>query len=154
MIADNQNSQSKETETSTDDMPSADLFDSEDTLDWWPDLSDLDRLNVLGSPKEDRARMLAAKFSNTVDEVMTELGSKAELTYLDDFELSENPTKIIPLRLIHSFSCLPLKEQTEGRVQLIIVWPPTSRMSRWIYAVSGHKPVWSLGSPENYSGDY
>ncbi|HAD21948.1 MAG TPA: secretion system protein E [Opitutae bacterium] len=79
---------------------------------------------------------------------MTELGSKAELTYLDDFELSENPTKIIPLRLIHSFSCLPLKEQTEGRVQLITVWPPTSRMSRWIYAVSGHKPVWSLGSPE------
>ena len=148
MISDNQSSQTKETETSTDDMPSADLFDSEDTLDWWPDLSDLDRLNVLGSPKEDRARMLAAKFSNTVDEVMTELGSKAELTYLDDFELSENPTKIIPLRLIHSFSCLPLKEQTEGRVQLITVWPPTSRMSRWIYAVSGHKPVWSLGSPE------
>lgn len=148
MIADNQTSQTKESETSTDDMPSADLFDSEDTLDWWPDLSDLDRLNVLGSPKEDRARMLAAKFSNTVDEVMTELGRKAGLTYLDDFELSENPTKIIPLRLIHSFSCLPLKEQTEGHVQLITVWPPTSRMSRWIYAVSGHKPIWSLGSPE------
>ena len=37
--------------------------------------------------------MLAAKFSNTVDEVMTELGRKADLTYLDDFELSENPTK-------------------------------------------------------------
>ena len=148
MIADNQTSQTKESETSTDDMPSADLFDSEDTLDWWPDLSDLDRLNVLGSPKEDRARMLAAKFSNTVDEVMIELGRKADLTYLDDFELSENPTKIIPLRLIHSFSCLPLKEQTEGHVQLITVWPPTSRMSRWIYAVSGHKPIWSLGSPE------
>ena len=89
MIADNQSSQTKESESSTDDMPSADIFDSEDTLDWWPDLSDLDRLNVLGSPKEDRARMLAAKFSNTVDEVMTELGSKAELAYLDDFELSE-----------------------------------------------------------------
>ena len=148
MISDSQTSQSKETELSTDDMSSADLFDSEDTLDWWPDLSDLDRLNVLGSPKEDRARMLAAKFSNTVDEVMTELGIKAELAYLDDFELSENPTKIIPLRLIHSFSCLPLKEQTEGRVQLITVWPPTKRMSRWIYAVSGYKPVWSLGSPE------
>ena len=148
MISDNQTSQTKESESSIDDMPSADIYDSEDTLDWWPDLSDLDRLNVLGSPKEDRARMLAAKFSNTVDEVMTELGSKAELAYLDDFELSENPTKIIPLRLIHSFSCLPLKEQTEGRVQLITVWPPTSRMSRWIYAVSGHKPVWSLGSPE------
>ena len=43
---------------------------------------------------------------------------------------------------------MPLKEQTEGHVQLITVWPPTSRMSRWIYAVSGHKPIWSLGSPE------
>ena len=32
-------------------------------MDWWPDLADLDRLNILNSPKEDRARLLASKYS-------------------------------------------------------------------------------------------
>ncbi|MEC8420696.1 MAG: GspE/PulE family protein [Verrucomicrobiota bacterium] len=126
----------------------ANLVQGEDEMDWWPDLSDLDRLNVMNAPLEDRARILSSKTSSPVEETMMEIGRKTNLDFLENFELPENPTKIIPLRLIHTFSCLPLEEESEGKVHLVTVWPPTPRMSRWVYAVSGNKPIWSLGSPE------
>ena len=34
---------------------------------------------------------------------------------------------------------------------MVTVWPPSQRMSRWVYAVSGQTPIWSLGSPEKIS---
>ena len=40
------------------------LADLEDHMDWWPNLADLDRLNILGAPLEDRARLLASKMSH------------------------------------------------------------------------------------------
>lgn len=125
------------------------LFDDE--LSWWSGLADLDRLNILGSPLEDRARLLASKLSNSLDETMREIGRRADFDYLDDFALPENPTKLLPLRLIHSFCCLPVEQKDDGKLELVTVWPPTKRMSRWVYAVSGQKPIWSLGSPEKIS---
>mgnify|MGYP001396836083 CR=1 FL=1 len=125
------------------------LFDDE--MSWWSGLADLDRLNILGSPLEDRARLLASKLSNSLDETMREIGQRTDFDYLDDFELPENPTKLLPLRLIHSFCCLPVEQKDDGKLELVTVWPPTQRMSRWVYAVSGQKPIWSLGSPEKIS---
>ena len=121
------------------------LFDDE--MSWWTGLADLDRFNILGSPLEDRARLLASKLSNSLDETMREIGKRTDFDYLDDFELPENPTKLLPLRLIHSFCCLPVEQKDDGKLELVTVWPPTNRMSRWVYAVSGQKPIWSLGSP-------
>ena len=125
--------------------------DSSADFDWWPDLSDLDRLNIQNAPIEDRTRLLASKLSSSVDETMRKIGEKTAFDYLDDFELPENPTKLLPLRLIHSFCCLPLEQEQEGKLELVTVWPPSERMSRWVYAVSGQTPIWSLGSPEKIS---
>ena len=125
--------------------------DSFENMDWWTGLADLDRINILNAPLEDRARLLASKYSSTIDETMLEIGKKAELSYVEDFELPENPTKLLPLRLIHSYSCLPVGEEDEEKLNLVTVWPPSERMSRWIFAVSGKKPIWCLGSPEKIS---
>jgi type II secretory ATPase GspE/PulE/Tfp pilus assembly ATPase PilB-like protein len=40
----------------------------------------------------------------------------------------------------------------DGKIHLLTVWPPTPRMSRWVYAVSGKKPIWYLGLPEMVIG--
>ena len=40
------------------------------------------------------------------------------------------------------------KLANQGKVKLLTVWPPTERMSRWVFAVSGKKPLWYLGLPE------
>ncbi len=263
-----------------------DLSISQENMDWWSDISDLERLNVLNSPLEDRARILASKTSTPIEQTMLEIGRKTNLTFLNRFELSENPTKLIPLRLIHSFNCLPIEankdaaklpkilcvddevpilkgfelhlqkefevhtalsgeeglkkfrsegdfvmvlsdmqmpgmngasmlseinkidptiisilltghsdintakeaidsgkvnriltkpyptsdlivvlnqclaefeknksskpllDSNEGKINLLTVWPPTPRMSQWVYAVSGKKPIWFLGLPE------
>ena len=121
---------------------------SDEQILWLPELSDLERLNVMNAPLEDKARILSSQTSSSVDETLSEISKKTNLAYLESFELPENPTKILPLRLIHSFCCLPLQKESEGKIHLITVWPPSERMSRWVYSVSGSKPIWSLGSPE------
>ena len=78
-------------------------------MQWWPDLPDVDRLNVVSAPLEDRARLLAAKFSDSVDSTIRKIADRTNLPFLEDFELVENPTQKLPLRLIHAFSCLPIK---------------------------------------------
>ena len=125
--------------------------DSFESMDWWTGLADLDRINILNAPLEDRARLLASKYSSTLEETMREIGKKAELYYVEDFELPENPTKLLPLRLIHSYSCLPVGEEEDEKLNLVTVWPPSDRMSRWVFAVSGKKPIWCLSSPEKIS---
>ena len=42
-----------------------DFSQSFEHMDWWPGLADLDRLNILNSPKEDRARLLASRIFQT-----------------------------------------------------------------------------------------
>ena len=121
---------------------------SDDSMTWWSDLSDLDRLNVLNNPMEDRARILSSKVSLSIEETMKEMSDRAGIPLVDNFELSDNPTKLIPLRLIHNYSCLPTTNSSDEKIELVTVWPPTNRMSRWVFAVSGKKPVWRLGMPE------
>ena len=124
------------------------LINSDDSMTWWSDLSDLDRLNVLNNPMEDRARILSSKVSLSIEETMKEMSDRAGIPLVDNFELSDNPTKLIPLRLIHNYSCLPTANSSDEKIELVTVWPPTNRMSRWVFAVSGKKPVWRLGMPE------
>ena len=120
-------------------------------MDWWPNLADLDRLNILNSPKEDRARLLASKYSKPVVDIMIEIGRRTDLEYIEDFELPENPTKLLSMRLIHNYCCLPTEINDRGKLCLVTPWPPSEKMSRWVFAVSGLKPIWRLGSPEKIS---
>ena len=120
-------------------------------MDWWPGLADLDRLNILNSPKEDRARLLASKYSKPVVDIMIEIGQRTDLEYIEDFELPENPTKLLSMRLIHNYCCLPTEINGRGKLCLVTPWPPSEKMSRWVFAVSGLKPIWCLGSPEKIS---
>ena len=117
-------------------------------LDWWPGLSDVDKVNVLNAPIEDRARLLASKSSKSVEETIREMGTRAGLEVLQDFEIPQNATRLLPLRLIHEYCCLPIEVSNKGKLSIVTAWPPTDRMSRWVFAVSGKKPLWLLGSPE------
>ena len=80
----------------------------ETRFDWWPDLSDLERLNIENAPPEDRARLLSAKVSMSIEHTMQSIAERKNLPLLDDFALPENPTTHLPLRLIHAYSSLPI----------------------------------------------
>ena len=154
MIADHQNAgeaaSDDEVEEGAENKAALDSAAFE-SMDWWPGLADLDRITILSAPIEDRARLLASKYSHSLDETMSEIGKKSQIAYVEDFELPENPTTLLPLRLIHNYSCLPVGLDEEDYLHLVTVWPPSERMSRWVFAVSGKKPVWSLSSPEKIS---
>ena len=62
-----------EEEESEDSGLAFDFNQTFEHMDWWSDLADLDRLNILNSPKEERARLLASKYSKPVDEIMVEI---------------------------------------------------------------------------------
>jgi len=79
-------------------------------MEWWGEISDLDRLNILSAPIEDRIRILSAKSSTSIDETVEIVSERSGVPFLESFKIAENPTKLIPLRLIHSFSCLPIKK--------------------------------------------
>jgi general secretion pathway protein E len=99
-------------------------IDRQDRIDWWPELSDLDRLNVLAAHREDRARLLASKDSKSLEVTVKEIARKSGYSFVDDFTLSKNPTKLLPLRLIHSFSCLPIVpavEESKGKPKILCV---------------------------------
>ena len=99
-------------------------IDRQDDMNWWPELSDLDRLNVLGAPREDRARVLASKDSQSVEVTMKEIARKSGYFFVEDYNLSKNPTKLLPLRLIHSFSCLPIEpvlQRVSGKPKILCV---------------------------------
>ena len=94
-------------------------------FDWWPDLSDLDRLNVMNAPLEDRARLLSAKVSMSIEHTMQSISERKSFPLLDDFTLSENPTRNLPLRLIHAFSSLPIQVEkspvNEEKIKVLCV---------------------------------
>ena len=118
-------------------------------LDWWPGLSDVDKVNILKAPLEDRTRLLASNHSKSIEDTLEDIGDRVGISVLDDFKIPENATRLLPLRIIHEYCCLPMEGSEDGKISIVTVWPPTNRMSRWVFAVSGKKPVWSLGSPEN-----
>jgi type II secretory ATPase GspE/PulE/Tfp pilus assembly ATPase PilB-like protein len=70
---------------------------------------------------------------------------------LDQFEVAPEPTKSVPLRLIHEYQCLPIKTENApaDEISLITVWPPEPHWDAWVRAVCGKRPRWHLGSPEN-----
>ena len=148
--AENENENSEEGSGENSNL-AFDFNQSFEHMDWWPDLADLDRLNILNSPKEDRARLLASKYSKPVVDIMVEIGRRTDLEYIEDFELPENPTKLLPMRLIHNYCCLPTEINVGGKLCIVTPWPPSEKMSRWVFAVSGLKPLWRLGSPEKIS---
>jgi len=83
--------------------------DQDSRFDWWPDLSDLDRLHIENAPLEERARLLSAKVSMSIEHTMQSISERKNFPMLDDFSLPENPTRHFPLRLIHAFSSLPVE---------------------------------------------
>ncbi|MFP6900578.1 MAG: ATPase, T2SS/T4P/T4SS family, partial [Opitutales bacterium] len=119
--------------------------------DWLKDVAETDLYGILEAPREDRVRLLAASRSKSVDEVLIAIAEQVELPVMQEFELAESPTKYLPLRIIHQYCCLPVNDEAEDKLSLVTPWPPTDRMSRWVFAVSGRKPLWYLGHPEAIS---
>jgi type II secretory ATPase GspE/PulE/Tfp pilus assembly ATPase PilB-like protein len=73
-----------------------------------------------------------------------------KLPLTEQVKLIPSPTKTIALRLMHEYQCLPIENDqlAPDEIALVTVWPPEPHWDNWIRAVTGKRPVWSLGPAE------
>jgi type II secretory ATPase GspE/PulE/Tfp pilus assembly ATPase PilB-like protein len=118
--------------------------------DWLGQLDEEKQAAMRDTPLADRTRRLAEFTSSTPVEVLKRLSELTKLPQLEHFKLIAQPTKYIPLRLIHEYQCLPVESDTlaPDEIALVAVWPPEPHWDQWIRAVSGRRPRWSLGPAE------
>lgn len=112
-----------------------------------------DSLSAL--PRSDRLIEIATLRNRPTRELRDQLAELAELPVIKDIELIDNPTSVVPLRMIHEYQCIPIRTQQEEEsgdestpIQLATLWPPDEVMDRWVFAVSGRKAKWFIGDPE------
>ena len=106
--------------------------------------SDLDKLRL--QPPELRVRYMLEHTSRTETEICSKIASLAKMPFEKAIEVSQNPEKVLPLKLMHDYQCLPLKSD-EGRLRIAVPWPPSSDMDRWVYALMGRRAEWILALP-------
>lgn len=126
----------------------------------YSDLSDEQREEIEALPRSERLLQIATLRNVATRALVKEVADLAGLPVLEEIELIDNPTSTLPLRLIHEYQCVPVRKATDSDadsdepvdddspIALVTLWPPDSKMDRWIYAVSGRKPEWHLGNPE------
>lgn len=87
-----------------------------------------------------------------LDDALLDISNTLNIPILENFDLIDNPTSKIPLKLIHEYRCIPIKSQkselNEDQVALITLWPSTEKIDKWIFASSGKRPVWYLTNHE------
>ncbi len=120
-------------------------------LDLSPD--ELQQINEL--PRAERLPALADLREKPIKKMLKTVGEETSLEVLDQFDVQENPTRLIPFRMINEFQCLPIfnnqseeELETLNEISLVTGWPPEKRMNKWVNAVSGCKAKWYLADPE------
>lgn len=123
-------------------------------------MDEADRAVIESLPRAERLPQMATLQKRPTRELVAEIAMASELPILEAIELVENPTSKLPLRLIHAYQCLPVKGRSSEKdedespdhenepLPLVTLWPPDEQMNRWVFAVSGRKPKWYLGDPE------
>jgi type II secretory ATPase GspE/PulE/Tfp pilus assembly ATPase PilB-like protein len=115
--------------------------------DWISQLDEEKQASLRDTPLADRQRRLADLTSSTPPEVLKRMCELTKLLHTEELKLIPNPTKVIPLRLVHEYQCLPIENDklAPDEVALATVWPPEPHWDAWVRAVSGKRPVWALG---------
>ena len=130
----------------------------------YTDLTEQQRSAVISLPRAERLVKIASIKNVEVSELVALLAKLSGLPVAKNIELVENPSAVLPLRLIHEYQCIPVQstERIESinqsrstgedndntPLRLVTLWPPEPKMNRWIYAMSGRHAEWQLMHPE------
>jgi len=98
----------------------------------------------------ERMQQLSKLTNRPLKSVAEKISQEFGIPFVETFKVLENATKVLPLRLIHTYQCLPI--QSEGgnasTLHLVTVWPPSAEAVRWIEMACGKKTVWYLTYPQ------
>ena len=88
---------------------------SDEQILWLPELSDLERLNVMNAPLEDKARILSSQTSSSVDETLSEISKKQTLHILKVSNFPKTPLKFYRSGSYILFAVCPFKRNQKVR---------------------------------------
>lgn len=128
----------------------------------YSDLSEEQIESIQALPRSERLLQIATIRNVSTRDMVNDVADRAGIPVLEEIELIDNPTATLPLRLIHEYQCVPVRKAEADTdvdaadeaspntqpIPLVTLWPPDAKMDRWIYAVSGRKPEWHLGNPD------
>ena len=107
---------------------------------------------ITSLPPYERMQKLAELLNRSEDVISRQMAEGCGLPFLEEFQILADADKIIPLRLIHEYQCLPIKVANTlyaDCLHLITVWPPSEEMIRWIKIACGKEAVWYLTYARN-----
>jgi type II secretory ATPase GspE/PulE/Tfp pilus assembly ATPase PilB-like protein len=114
------------------------------------DLNENQQAELLRAPLHERMQQLSKLTNRPLKSVAEKISQEFGIPFVETFKVLENATKVLPLRLIHTYQCLPI--QSEGgnasALHLVTVWPPSAEAVRWIEMACGKKTVWYLTYPQ------
>lgn len=114
------------------------------------ELNENQQAELLRVPLHERMQQLSKLTNRPLKSVAEKISQEFGIPFVETFKVLENATKVLPLRLIHTYQCLPI--QSEGgnasALHLVTVWPPSAEAVRWIEMACGKKTVWYLTYPQ------
>ncbi len=94
---------------------------------------------LFGLPRERRAMHILERGNLTEMEIVRALAKVSGMGFVEKFEPARDAAKILPLRLINEYQCLPTSDG-----DIVLSYPPTSDMNRWVGALTGSVPSWKI----------
>ena len=98
---------------------------------------EIDTIDLL--PRAAKMEHLALLMNLPTAEALKEIVDATDLPLLNSFDLIEDPSQHLPVKLIHEYHCVPIEEKTSvdtdsDSIALVTLWPPDAQMDRWIFA--------------------
>lgn len=114
------------------------------------DLDENQQAELLRAPLHERMQQLSKLTNRPLKSVSEKVSQEFGIPFVETFKVLENATKVLPLRLIHTYQCLPIQSDggNAGALHLVTVWPPSAEAVRWIEMACGKKTVWYLTYPQ------
>ena len=109
---------------------------------------EIDTIDLL--PRDAKMEHLALLKNLPTAEALKEIAEATDLPLLDSFDLIDNPSQHLPVKLFE-YHCGRLRKTSVDKIHsiaLVTLWPPDAQMDRWIFASCGKKPKWYLSDPE------
>ena len=77
----------------------------------YSNLSDEERKEIEALPRAERLVQIAALQNRPTRELVTQVAEITGIPVLNEIELIDNPTATLPLRLIHEYQCVPVRNR-------------------------------------------
>ena len=114
------------------------------------DLDENQQAELLRAPLHERMQQLSKLTNRPLKSVAEKISQEFGIPFVETFKVLENATKVLPLRLIHTYQCLPIQSDdgNASALHLVTVWPPSAEAVRWIEMACAKKTVWYLTYPQ------